>query len=336
MAGGLTYTSIDAVNLTTAEVYGQTLVELGKQDPRIVGLSGDLAKSTKIALFQKAFPDRFFNTGIAEQNLFGVGAGLAKAGLIPFVSTFAAFASMRACEQVRTDICYQNLNVKIIATHAGLSFGAAGTTHHATEDIAIMRSFANLVVMCPADGLEAAYCVQAAYEHEGPVYLRLNRGFDQIVYRDEIPSFEFGKANVLREGTDLTFIATGSGVWRALQAADILSKEDGLSVRVLDIHTLKPIDEEAITKAITETRRIITVEDHNTIGGLGTAVADVGATTRKGYVLKKLGINDEFSVIGQPEDLYSYYGWDENGCVEAAREVMHLDFEEDDDWEDEF
>ncbi|WP_295026981.1 transketolase family protein [uncultured Mobiluncus sp.] len=336
MAGGLTYTSIDAVNLTTAEVYGQTLVQLGKQDPTIVGLSADLAKSTKISVFANEFPERFYNVGIAEQNMFGISAGLAKAGLMPFVSTFGAFAALRACEQIRTDICYQNLNVKIIGTHSGLSFGAAGTTHHVTEDIAILRSFANLVVMCPADGLEAAYCVQAAYDHKGPVYIRLNRGFDQIVYRDEIPTFEFGKANTLREGTDLTFIATGSGVWRALQAADILAKEDGLSVRVLDIHTLKPIDEEAIAKAITETRRIITVEDHNIINGLGTAVADVGATTRKGFVLKKLGIPDEFSVIGQPEDLYSHYGWDENGCVAAAREVMHMDFEEDDDWEDEF
>ncbi|MCI5826494.1 MAG: transketolase family protein [Arcanobacterium sp.] len=336
MAGGLTYTSIDAVNLTTAEVYGQTLVEIGKNDPKVVGLSADLAKSTKIAVFQKAFPERFFNFGIAEQNMFGAAAGLAKSGLTPFVSTFGAFAALRSCEQIRTDICYQNLNVKIIGTHSGLSFGAAGTTHHVTEDIAILRSFANLTLMCPADGLEAAYCVQAAYEHKGPVYIRLNRGFDQVVYRDEIPSFEFGKANVLREGTDLTFIATGTGVWRALQAADALAKDDGLSVRVLDIHTLKPIDEEAITKAITETRRIITVEDHNVIGGLGTAVADVGATTRKGFVLKKLGVPDEFSVIGLPEDLYSHYGYDENGCIAAAREVMSLDFEEDDDWEDEF
>ncbi|MDD7464852.1 MAG: transketolase C-terminal domain-containing protein [Actinomycetaceae bacterium] len=336
MAGGLAYTSIDAVNLTTAEVYGQTLVEIGKNDPKVVGLSADLAKSTKIAVFQKEFPERFFNFGIAEQNMFGAAAGLAKSGLTPFVSTFGAFAALRSCEQIRTDICYQNLNVKIIGTHSGLSFGAAGTTHHVTEDISIFRSFANLTLMCPADGLEAAYCVQAAYEHEGPVYIRLNRGFDQVVYRDEIPSFEFGKANVLREGTDLTFIATGTGVWRALQAADALSKEDGLSVRVLDIHTLKPIDEEAVTAAISETRRIITVEDHNVIGGLGTAVADVGATTRKGFVLKKLGVPDEFSVIGLPEDLYSHYGYDENGCISAAREVMSLDFEEDDDWEDEF
>ncbi|MDY2941778.1 MAG: transketolase C-terminal domain-containing protein [Varibaculum sp.] len=336
MAGGLTYTSIDAVNLTTAEVYGQTLVELGRQDERIVGLSGDLAKSTKIAVFEKEFPNRFYNLGIAEQNLMTVAAGMAKTGLIPFVSTFAAFASMRACEQLRTDVCYQNLNVKVIATHAGLSFGAAGTTHHATEDIAITRSMANLVVMCPADGLEAAYCVEAAYNHEGPVYIRLNRGFDQVVYTGEIPSFEFGKANVLREGTDLTFIATGTGVWRALQAADTLAAEDGLSVRVLDIHTLKPIDEEAIVQAITETRRVITVEDHNVIGGLGSAVADVGATTRKGYVLRKLGVPDTYSVIGLPEDLYSHYGYDETGCVAAAREVMGLDFEEDDNWEDEF
>ena len=336
MAGGLTYTSIDAVNLTTAEVYGQTLVELGRQDPKVVGLSADLAKSTKISVFQKEFPERFFNFGIAEQNMFGAAAGMAKAGLTPFVSTFGAFAALRACEQIRTDICYQNLNVKIIGTHSGLSFGAAGTTHHVTEDISIFRSFANLKLMCPADGLEAAYCVQAAYEQSGPVYIRLNRGFDQVVYRDEIPSFEFGKANLLREGTDLTFIATGTGVWRALQAASVLEKEDGLSVRVLDIHTLKPIDAEAIAAAISETRRIITVEDHNVIGGLGTAVADVGATTRKGFVLKKLGVPDEFSVIGLPEDLYSHYGYDENGCVAAAREVMSLDFEEDDDWEDEF
>ncbi|WP_273319762.1 transketolase family protein [Vallitalea guaymasensis] len=333
--GGLTYTMLDTTNLSTAEMYGNVLCELGKEHPEIVGLSADLAKSTKIGLFAEKFPNKFFNTGIAEQNMFGIASGMAKCGLVPFVSTFAIFTSMRALDQVHTDICYQNLNVKMIATHAGLSFGQAGTTHHCTEDIAIMRSMANLKVIVPADGMETANAVVQAYETEGPVYIRINRGFDQKVYENTDYDFRIGKAHQLTDGNDLTIIACGSCVYQAIEAAKILSSVDGIKARVLNMHTIKPIDREAVLKAVYETRRIITVEDHNVMGGLGSAVAEVIIESGKGCAFRKLGIPDTFSIIGLHEDLMAYYEIDTNGIVENVRKLIGLEFEEDEDWEDE-
>ncbi len=332
---GMTFTMLDATKMSTAEIYGQTLCELGADHPEIVGLSADLAKSTKIGMFGEKFPNRFFNVGIAEQNMFGMAAGLAKAGLVPYVSTFAIFASMRSLDQVHTDICYQNLNVKIIATHGGTSFGSAGTTHHSTEDLSIVRAFANLAVIVPADGIETAHAVRAAYERKGPVYIRINRGFDQVVYDRPDYGFEFGKAQLMREGSDLTIICCGSTVWRAVEAAKMLEKVDGLKVRVLNMHTVKPIDAEAIERAVKETRRIITVEDHTVIGGLGSAVAEVAAGTGKSFTFKRLGVPDCYSIIGLHEDLLAHYGIDENGIAAAVREMMGKDFEADDNWEDE-
>ncbi|MGL6106475.1 transketolase family protein [Romboutsia sp.] len=333
---GLTYTMLDAANMATTELYGKVLCELGKEHKEIVGLSADLAKSTKIGLFENDYPDRFFNFGIAEQNMFGAAAGMALGGLVPFVSTFAIFAVMRSLDQIHTDICYQNLNVKIIATHAGLSFGQGGSTHNCVEDLSIMKAMANCKVIVPADGIETANAVIAAYETPGPVYLRINRGFDQKVYDDKMDyNFEIGKAITLKEGTDITVIACGSCVYQAIQAADILSSVDGLKVRVINMHTIKPIDREAILKAVQETRRIITVEDHNVIGGLGSSVGEVIAESGKGCAFKKLGIPDVYSIIGLHEDLMAYYKIDSNGIIEAVREVMGKDFEEDDDWEDE-
>lgn len=332
---GTTWNVYDANKLTQAEIYGQVLCELGEKYPEIVGLTADLAKSTKIGMFQDKFPDRFVNVGIAEQNMFGMAAGMAKTGLLPFVSTMAAFASMRAAEQVRTDICYQNLNVKIIATHGGVAFASAGTTHHATEDVAIMRSFANMTVIVPADGIETANAVRAAVTHPGPVYIRIGRGFEPTFYKDEDYGFEIGKAVEVREGTDITVIAMGITVLQAAEAADFLAKNDGLSVRVLNIHTVKPIDKEAIMKAVTETRRILTVEEHTVVGGLGSAVADVIAESGKGCAFTKVGLQDEFAEIGYPEDLYSHYKLDADGIIEKVREIMGKDFEEDDNWDDE-
>ncbi len=332
---GLTFTIIDTASLSTAEVYGKALCELGERHPEIVGLSADLAKSTKIGLFQEKFPERFFNLGIAEQNMFSVSAGMAKAGLVPFVSTFAVFASMRALEQVRTDICYQKLNVKIIATHAGLSFGQAGTTHHCTEDLSIMRSMANCKVIVPADGLETANAVVAAYETPGPIYIRINRGFDQRLYDSGEYGFEIGKAVQLAEGTDLTIIACGSCAFQALEAAKILNSADGIKAGVLNMHTIKPVDSDAILKALHETRRIITVEDHNVIGGLGSAVAEVLAGSGKACAFVRLGVPDTYSIIGLHEDLMAYYKIDTNGIVENARELMGRDFEEEENWDDE-
>jgi transketolase len=321
--------------MTQAEIYGKVLAELGALRPDIIGMSADLAKSTKIGIFQDHFPDRFVNVGIAEQNLFGMAAGIAKTGLLPVVSTMAVFTSMRALEQVRTDICYQNLNVKIIATHAGTSFGAAGTTHHCTEDLAIMRSLANMTVIAPADGVETACAVRQAMDWPGPVYIRIGRGFEPTFFKDESYGFQIGKAVEVHPGTDITLICCGITVLQAYEAARILKQDDGLSVRVLDMHTIKPLDREAVMKAVKDTRRIITFEDHNVHGGLGSAVADVIAESGKGCAFEKVGIPDVYCVVGYPEDLYAHYKLDTNSIIDKVREVMGKDFEEDEDWEDE-
>lgn len=331
---GITYTSLDTTKLSTAEVYAKMLCDLAKKDKRIVVLTADLAKSTKIGAFQKLFPERFFNVGIAEQNMYGIASGMAKTGLIPFTSAFAVFNSLRALDQVHTDICYQNLNVKMIASHAGTSFGQAGTTHHSTEDIAIMRSIANLTVIVPADGMETANAVQASINIDGPVYIRINRGFDQIVYDKMDYGYEIGKAVKLHDGTDMTIIACGSAVFQAIQAAKELYAQ-GVTARVLNIHTIKPLDKEAILKAIVETRRIITAEDHSIIGGLGGAVAEVIAESGKACAFRRLGLQDKFSHIGFHEDLMAQHKIDTNGIIETAHELLKMDFEEDEDWSDE-
>jgi len=335
VSGGVTWTVYDVDKLTQKEVYGVVLCDLAKIHPEIVGLSADLAQSTKIGALAEMFPERFFNVGIAEQNLFGMAAGMAKVGLIPFVSTFSAFASMRACEFLRTDICYQNLNCKIIATHGGTSFGPAGTTHHSTEDLSIVRAFANLKVIVPADAIETAKSVRASMDVKGPVYIRIGRGFEPRCYESEDYDFQIGKAVELRPGTDVTVIACGAPVQHAVQAAKILQEEDGLSVRVINMHTIKPIDEAAIIRAVEDTRRIVTFEDHNVIGGLGTAVADVIAVSGKGCAFKKVGLPDEYAIVGYPEDIQSHYKIDTEGVVEKVREIMGRDFERDEDWEDE-
>ena len=332
---GTTWTCYDSNTMTQAEIYGAVLTALGEKDPRIVAVTADLAKSTKIGVFGEKFPDRFINVGIAEQNLFGVAAGLAKSGLIPFASTMAAFASMRAAEQVRTDICYQNLPVKIIATHSGVAFGQAGSTHHCHEDLAIMRAFPNLTVIAPADGIETANAVRAALEIDGPVYIRIGRGFEPTYYEKEDYGFQVGKAVTLKEGTDITIICCGITVLQSMEAARLLGELDGLSVRVVNMHTLKPLDEETVLKAVTETRRIITIEEHSTIGGLGDAVADVIARSGKGCAFTKAGLPDCFSEVGYPEDLYAHYRLDSNGIIDNVRELMGRDFEEDESWEDE-
>jgi transketolase len=321
--------------MTAREIYGRTLAEMGKTDERIVGLTADLAKTTAIVHFANAFPDRFFNVGIAEQNMMGIAAGLAKAGLIPFASTMAVFAALRAGEQVRTDIAYQNLPVKIIATHAGISFGHAGTTHHCTEDLAIMRSIANMTVIAPADGIETSRAVRACVDIPGPVYIRIGRGFEPPCYENEDYPFEIGKAALMRDGTDIAVICCGIAVLQAVQAAKTLAEQDKLSVRVINMHTIKPIDREAVLKAVADTRRILTVEEHNVSGGLGDAVGGVIAESGKGCAFRKHGIQDEFAAIGYAEDLYAHYGLDSNGIVDKVREMMGMEFEADEDWDDE-
>jgi transketolase len=332
---GLSYTVTDTTKLSSTAIYGEVLCELAEKHKDIVALTADLASSTKIGAFGERFPERFVNVGIAEQNLFGIAAGLAKGGFTAFTSTFAIFNSTRGLDQVHADICYQNVNVKMLGTHAGLSFGQAGTTHHSTEDVGIMRTMANLRVIVPADGVETAMAIRCAYETPGPFYIRINRGFDQRVYADENYGFTLGKAVRLAEGTDITIIACGSCVNEALQAAKLLDAEDHIKARVLDMHTIKPLDEEAVKKAVQETRRIITVEDHNIIGGLGSAVAEVIAGFGKGCAFQRLGVPDTFCKIGLHEDLMAMYGIDSNGIIKTAREIMGRDFEEDDDWDDE-
>lgn len=336
MAGGMTYTAEQSTSLSTAEIYGQALVELGRAHPEVVALTADLAKSTKIGDFMKEFPDRFFNVGIAEQNMFGVAAGMARAGLVPFLSTFSQFASFRSADQLHTDLCYQNVNAKVIATHSGTSFGQAGSTHHAICDLAVTRSIPNLTVICPADGYETYNAVMAAYETPGPFYIRINRGFDRVLYENKDYGFEVGKAVEVHPGTDLTLIACGSCVFQAFEAAKFLEQADGLKIRVLDMHTIKPIDKEAILKAVSETRRIITVEDHTVLGGLGSAVAEVVVESGKACAFKKLGVQDTFAPIGLHEDIMAMLGIDANGIIEAVRAAMHADFEADEDWGDEF
>lgn len=333
-ATGTTWNVYDANKMMAREIYGKVLAELGESDPRIVGVSADLAKSTNIATFGEVFPERMFNVGIAEQNLFGVAAGLAKVGLIPFASTFAVFAALRGGEQVRTDICYQNLPVKIIATHAGLSFGVAGTTHHCTEDLAVMRSFANMTVVVPADGFETEKVVRQCIDMPGPLYARIGRGFEPPLHKDGDFEFEIGKAIEMRDGRDCTIIACGVCVLQAVQAAKELAA-DGIEVQVINMHTIKPIDEDAIMKAVLKTRRIITIEEHNIYGGLGDAVASVIAKSGKGCAFQKLGIPDQFTAIGYPEDLYALYKLDSTGIAETVREVLGREIEADEDWGDE-
>ena len=334
MAEGMTWSVTDGDKLTQAEVYGEVLTQLGDKYPDIVALTADLASSTKIGRFGKKYPERFINVGIAENTMFGMAAGLALAGFKPVVSTFAAFASLRCAEQVRTDICYQNLNVKIIATHAGISFGQAGSTHHCTEDIAVMRSFANMTVIVPSDGMETGNAVAAAMEWPGPVYIRIGRGFEPPVNKTPDYGYEIGKAITMREGKDVTIIACGVGVLQAVRAAELLDRQ-GLSARVINMHTIKPIDRDAIIQAVKDTRRIITVEDHNIMGGLGSAVAEVIVESGKACAFRKLGVPDCYAIVGYPEDLYHFYKFDADGIVETVSELMRLEIEEDEDWEDE-
>lgn len=331
---GLTWTIDDADHMTQAEIYGEVLAQLGAQDKTIVALTADLANSTKIGRFNKDFPERFFNMGIAENNMFAVASGMAAAGLTPVVSTFAVFAALRSAEFVRTDICYNKRNVKIIATHSGTSFGQAGTTHHCTEDLAVMRSFAGMTVIAPADAYETAKAVGAALEHEGPVYIRIGRSFEPPLHKSMNFNFEIGKAITLHEGTDVTIIVTGRPALGALEAAEI-AKENGISVRVLDMHTIKPIDREAILRAVVDTRRIVTVEDHSVVGGLGSAVAEVISESGKACAMRRIGLQDEYAKVGYPDDLLHVYKMDADGILATIQELLKAEIDEDDDWEDE-
>ncbi|MCL5074600.1 MAG: transketolase family protein [Chloroflexi bacterium] len=305
---------------STREAYGRAIVELGRRNPKIVVLDADLSESTQTVHFAKEFPQRFFNMGCAEQNLLGVAAGLSTCGLVPFVSTFTVFASMKACEQVRTSICYPNLNVKIVATHAGLDVGEAGPTHQSIEDIAIMRAFPNMTVISPADARETTYAVEAALEHKGPVYIRLGRS-NVPDLPDEHHHFVLGQAVPLRPDGEVTLIATGVTVHMALEAADLLSAR-GIRAAVLNVHTIKPIDTQAILAAAHSSLALITVEDHNVIGGLGSAVLEALGETPS-VPVKRLGLQDVFGDSGKPCDLFAKYGIDALSIAQAAETMLY-------------
>lgn len=303
----------------TREAYGEALRELGGQNENIVVLDADLSGSTKTAMFKKEYPTRFFNAGIAEQSMIGTAAGLAAAGKIPFASTFAVFATGRAFEQIRNSVCYPKLNVKIAATHSGLTVGEDGATHQAIEDVAIMRALPNMSVIVPADAAEAKAAIRFAAEYNGPMYIRLGRSGVPDVF-DETYEFKFGKASVLKEGTDVTLIGMGIMTASALEAAEMLAAE-GISAAVLNMATVKPIDEEAIVAAAKATGAIVTCEEHNIIGGLGSAVAEVLAEKASARLVR-VGVKDTFGESGKPADLLKKYGLTAADIAAAAKQAI--------------
>lgn len=305
--------------MATREGYGKALVKLGAEQQNIVVLDADLAKSTKSYEFCKHYPERFFNMGIAEQNLMGVAAGLAASGKIVFASTFAIFATGRAFEQIRNSIAYPKLNVKIAASHAGLTVGEDGASHQAIVDISIMRSLPNMTVIAPADGVEAEKAVCAAAQYEGPVYLRLGRSAVPVIYGEE-HEFTIGKASQLREGHDATIFACGIMVAESLQAAEELAGE-GLAVRVINMATIKPLDQEAVLRAARETGAIVTAEEHSVIGGLGSAVAEV-LVENAPIPMERVGVRDTFGESGKPQALLEKYGLTAKEIKEAVYRVI--------------
>jgi transketolase len=300
--------------------YGKYLVEIGRKNKDIIVLDADLKASTQSIQFQDAYPDRYFDIGVAEQNMVGIAAGLSLSGKLPIAHSFACFISMRSCEQVRTTVAYPKLNVKFVVSHGGISSGSAGTTHHSTEDIAIMRSIANMTVLVPGDVSELKQAVDAALTHIGPVFIRLSANDAEDIYGQE-DRFAIGRATELRKGNDATIITTGLMVFEGICAASILKKRHGVNTRVLQMASVKPLDEEAVIKAAEETGHIVTVEEHNIIGGLGGAVCEVAATTGKAKV-KRIGIQDRFAGIGTTPYLMKEEGLTVENIVKRVYELL--------------
>ncbi len=307
----------DIKKVATRDSYGQTLVELGAENPNIVVMDADLAGATKTAMFKKAYPDRFFDAGIAEANMMGVAAGLATVGKIPFVSSFAMFATGRAYEQIRNSIGYPHLNVKICASHAGITVGEDGATHQCNEDIALMRTIPGMVVMVPSDDIEARAAVRAAAEYEGPVYIRLGRAAVPVVNDPATFKFEMGKGQVVKEGKDITIIATGICLDSAIGAAKLL-EADGIDAEIINICTIKPLDEELVIASAKKTGKVVTVEEHSIIGGLGSAVCDC-LSEKLPTPVKKLGINDVYCESGPAFDLVHKYELDAEGVYKNIK-----------------
>jgi len=310
----------DVVKIATRESYGNALKELGAEYPNLVVLDADLAAATKTGVFKKAFPERFIDCGIAECNMIGIAAGLSTTGLIPFASSFAMFAAGRAFEQVRNSVGYPHLNVKIGATHAGITVGEDGASHQCNEDIALMRTIPGMVVMCPSDDVEAKACVRAAVEYEGPVYIRFGRAAVPVINDRPDYKFEIGKGQLLKEGKDVTIVATGICVDSALTAASLLEAE-GISAEVINICTIKPLDEEIIINSAKKTGKVVTVEEHSVIGGLGSAVCD--ALAEKNPVpVKKLGMQDIFGESGSASALVEKYKLDGKGVAADVKAFL--------------
>ena len=312
----------DMIRIATRDAYGQTLVELGNEREDIVVMDADLAAATKTGMFKKAHPDRFFNAGIAEGNMMSIAAGLAAAGKTVFASSFAMFAAGRAFEQIRNSIAYPHLNVKIAASHGGISVGEDGATHQCCEDFGIMRTIPGMVILNPADAPEAKAAVRAAAEHDGPVYLRFGR-LAVPVFNEENVEFTIGKGKVMREGTDVTIIATGLEVNEAMIAADTLQAE-GIDARVVNMATIKPIDKDLILACAAETGAIVTAEEHNIIGGLGSAVAEVLVESGKPVPMLRVGVEDTFGRSGPALELLDLYGLTAPHIVEKVKAVLAL------------
>ena len=311
------------MNSATREAYAQAIAELSAENPNIVALDADLAGSTKSGMFKKAYPDRFFNCGIAEGNMMSIAAGLAAAGMIPFASSFAMFAVGRAYEQIRNSVAYPHLNVKVVGSHGGISVGEDGATHQCTEDLALMRQIPGMTVVCPCDGHEMRLAVEALLNYEGPAYLRLARSATDI-FTDELEGykFELGKGVTIADGSDVTIIATGIMVGMARQAREILAKE-GISARVIDMHTIKPLDEALVLKAARETGAIVTSEEASVLGGLGGAVAEFLAENCPVPVVRH-GVNDTFGRSGTAAAVLEYYGLTPEGIAEKCRKAVSM------------
>ena len=306
--------------IATRQSYGEALVELGKEHDNLYVLDADLAAATKTEIFKKAFPERHIDCGIQESNMIGVAAGLASTGKVPFASSFAMFATGRAYEQVRNAVGYPHLNVKIGASHAGISVGEDGASHQCIEDIALMRGIPGMVVINPADDTEARAAVRAAYEHEGPVYMRFGRLAVPVINDPATYKFELGKGIVLKEGSDVSLIATGLEVYETLQAAEML-EADGICAEVINIHTIKPIDQDLIVKTASKTKKVVTVEEHSVIGGLGSAVAEV-LCEECPTAMKRIGVQDTFGESGPAKELLHKYELDAEGIYKQVKAFL--------------
>ncbi len=318
MAG---FSLADVEKMSARDAFGNALVMAGEKNKNIVLLGADAIGSTRAAAFAKKFPERTFNFGIAEMEMVSAAAGFASCGKIPIATAYGFLLAFRACEQVRDDICYQNMNVKLMSTHTGLSMAAAGTSHHSTEDVAIMRSFANMTIVAPSDSMETVKAVQAVIDYPGPVYLRMGRGSLESVYSEDY-DFTIGKSVQLREGTDLTIISFGIMVAESIHAADSLAAK-GISARVINMHTIKPLDNEAVLKAMDKTGCIVTAEEHNIYGGLGEAVAGIVSENKPGPVIR-VGIQDVFCGIGPEDGLRNKLGLTADAIEKAAMKAISI------------